>query len=88
MQIPHVRGKTPSWIDDKWSISTEEILNLSYLDLCSQSIFINPVEWMKPFIKQTVRGNLECPNCLKKVGNYNWTSGLMFTCYKISRNIM
>lgn len=45
------------------------------LQLCSASLFINPVRWMEPEIRQNMSGKLYCPNCQTKVGQYSWILG-------------
>lgn len=38
---------------------------------CQQSIFVEPINWMKNSIDQT-SGKLCCPKCFTKLGSYNW----------------
>jgi dual specificity phosphatase 12 len=78
--LPHVRGETPNWMDDKWARLSEEdviddVSSPAGLDLCSQSVFITPVGWMENEIKQNLSGRLYCPNCQVRVGNYSWVLG-------------
>ena len=78
--LPHVRGETPNWMDDKWArLSEEDVIDDASspagLDLCSQSVFITPVGWMETEIKQNLSGKLYCPNCQVRVGTYSWVMG-------------
>ena len=78
--LPHVRGETPNWMDEKWArLSEEDVIDDASspagLDLCSQSVFITPVGWMEAEIKQNLSGRLYCPNCQVRVGNYSWILG-------------
>lgn len=71
--MPHVEGEEANWKDPKWSLPAEEILEGASdlgLKLCSGSLFINPIEWMKAEIKQNLSGNhcnLSLSHC------YPWT---------------
>ncbi len=78
--LPHVRGESPNWTDEKWArLSEEDVLddisNPAGLELCSQSVFITPVGWMENEIKHNLSGRLYCPNCQVRVGNYSWVMG-------------
>eukprot|EP00095_Tigriopus_kingsejongensis_P000103 snap_masked-scaffold1424_size42081-processed-gene-0.5 protein:Tk00103 transcript:snap_masked-scaffold1424_size42081-processed-gene-0.5-mRNA-1 annotation:"dual specificity protein phosphatase 12-like" len=76
--IPHVIGEAPDWADSKWSLPAEEVFEGASdlgLELCSQSVFINPIRWMQNEIKQNLSGRLYCPNCQAKVGHYTWIKG-------------
>lgn len=76
--IPHVIGESPDWADGKWSLPAEEVFEGASdigLELCSQSVFINPIRWMQSEIKQNLSGRLYCPNCQTKVGQYTWIKG-------------
>ena len=78
--LPHIRGESPNWMDEKWArLNEEDVLDDASspagLDLCSQSVFIAPVGWMENEIKQNLSGRLYCPNCQVRVGNYSWILG-------------
>ncbi|TRY68328.1 hypothetical protein TCAL_03807 [Tigriopus californicus] len=76
--IPHVIGESPDWANGKWSLPAEEVFEGASdigLELCSQSVFINPIRWMQSEIKQNLSGRLYCPNCQAKVGQYTWIKG-------------
>ena len=45
------------------------------LNLCAQSVFLNPMAWMRAEVKQTLSGKLYCPNCQARVGHYSWVAG-------------
>ena len=49
------------------------------LNLCSQSVFLNPIAWMRAEVKQTLAGRLYCPNCQARVGHYSWVVGACCT---------
>ena len=49
------------------------------LNLCSQSVFLNPIAWMRAEVKQTLAGRLYCPNCQARVGHYSWVAGACCT---------
>ena len=38
------------------------------------NIFIEPQEWMLPSISQNTFGQMNCPNCLYKIGSFDWNS--------------
>jgi dual specificity phosphatase 12 len=78
--LPHVRGESPNWMDEKWArLSEEDVIDDASspagLDLCAQSVFVTPVGWMENEIKQNLSGRLYCPNCQARVGNYSWVLG-------------
>ncbi len=76
--MPHVPKEVPVWTDSKWSLPAEEVFEGASdlgLELCSQSLFVNPIRWMQAEIKQTLTGRLYCPNCQTKVGQYSWVRG-------------
>ncbi len=45
------------------------------LSLCSQSVFVNPISWMRAEVKQSLSGKLYCPQCQARVGAYAWIAG-------------
>ena len=76
--MPHLPHETPFWTASKWSLVAEDILEAAAekeLQLCSASLFINPVRWMEPEIRQNLSGRLYCPNCQTRVGQYSWVMG-------------
>ena len=76
--MPHVQNETPQWHASKWSLPAHDVLEAaadSGLILCSASVFINPVRWMEPEIRQNLSGRLYCPNCQSRVGQYSWVIG-------------
>ena len=78
--LPHVRGESPNWMDEKWArLNEEDVLDDASspagLNLCNQSVFVAPVGWMEHEIKQNLSGRLYCPNCQVRVGNYSWILG-------------
>ena len=76
--LPHVQDESPVWTASKWSLPAEDVLEAASeagLQLCSASLFINPVKWMEPEIKQNLTGRLYCPNCQARVGQYSWVRG-------------
>jgi dual specificity phosphatase 12 len=80
--LPHVRGETPSWMDNQWSRLTEEDVlddasNPAGIGFCSKSSFINPVSWMESQIRQKVEGGLHCPKCKTLVGSFSWISKVL-----------
>ncbi len=75
---PHESGETPRWTEPKWSLPAEEVLEGASdlgLRLCTRSVFINPVAWMRTEIKQSLGGALYCPNCQTRVGDFSWVAG-------------
>ncbi len=50
--------------------------------LCN-SIFIEPLNFMIPYIKDQELGPINCPNCFSKIGNFNWNQ---FSCKCNSHN--
>jgi len=76
--LPHIQDESPIWTDSKWSLPAEDVLEAASengLRLCSASVFINPVKWMEPEIRQNLSGRLYCPNCQTRVGQYSWILG-------------
>ena len=76
--LPHVQDESPVWPASKWSLPAEDVLEAASeagLQLCSASVFINPVRWMEPEIRQNLTGRLYCPNCQTRVGQYSWILG-------------
>ncbi len=76
--MPHVVNESPKWTDSKWSLPVQDVLEAASergLHLCSASLFINPVRWMEPEIRQNLSGRLYCPNCQSRVGQYSWVLG-------------
>ena len=76
--MPHSPNETPVWTASKWSLPAEDVLEAAAekgLSLCSASVFINPVRWMEPEIRQNLSGRLYCPNCQTRVGQYSWVVG-------------
>ena len=76
--LPHCSGESPNWLDSKWALPAEEVLegaSDSGMDLCASSLFINPIRWMSNEIKANLSGKLYCPHCQAKVGNYSWVRG-------------
>ena len=57
-----------------WSQCMQKFLNLNFF-LFAASVFINPVKWMEPEIRQNLSGRLYCPNCQTRVGQYSWILG-------------
>ena len=85
--IPHVTKEVPSWYDPKWSLPAEEVFEGASdlgLELCPQSLFINPIRWMQAEIKQNLSGRLYCPNCQTKVGQYSWVKGCQCAGCKVT----
>ena len=76
--MPHIQNESPSWMASKWSLPADDIMEASAetgLQLCAASVFINPVRWMEPEIRQNLSGRLYCPNCQTRVGQYSWIMG-------------
>ena len=76
--LPHCVGESPDWLDPKWALPSEEVLEGASdtgLALCPSSLFINPVRWMANEIKGKLSGRLYCPHCQAKVGHYSWVLG-------------
>ena len=76
--MPHVVKESPVWTASKWSLPAEDILEAAAeagLSLCASSVYINPVRWMEPEIRQSLSGKLYCPNCQTRVGHYSWVMG-------------
>ncbi|KAI9312175.1 hypothetical protein BX666DRAFT_1866685, partial [Dichotomocladium elegans] len=45
---------------------------------CS-SYFIEPMEWMTNITEGQLEGRIDCPKCMAKLGQYNW-SGAQCSC--------
>lgn len=76
--LPHLSGESPLWSSAKFSLPSEDVLegaSDSGLNLCSASVYVNPVRWMEQEIRQNLSGRLYCPNCQARVGNYSWVIG-------------
>lgn len=76
--MPHVHKESPKWSDCKWSLPAQDVLEAAAergLQLCSASVFVNPLRWMEPEIRQNLSGRLYCPNCQMRVGQYSWILG-------------
>ena len=85
--MPHVRSEPPVWNDAKWSLPAEEVLEGTSdlgLELCNQTVFINPIRWMQNEVKQSIWGRLFCPNCQAGVGDYSWVKGLQCASCKVT----
>lgn len=66
--LPHVRNEKLSWKDNKWSS------DYSALDLCQQTLFIEPLKWIDSVL-QSESGKILCPKCRAKLGSFNWIMG-------------
>ncbi len=80
--LPHVRGKTPDWMDDQWARLKEEYVyddacSPAGIGFCSKSIFISPISWMEPQIRKKLDGILHCPKCENLVGRFSWISKIL-----------
>jgi len=76
--LPHCVGESPNWLDEKWALPSEEVLEGASdcgMNLCASSLFINPIKWMANEIKAKLSGRLYCPHCQAKVGHYSWVLG-------------
>jgi dual specificity phosphatase 12 len=70
--LPHIINEKLSWKDSKWSS------NYSDFQLCSETIFVEPMSWMS--VNHSENGKINCPKCCSKLGSYSWTMGCQCQC--------
>lgn len=71
--LPHNINEKLSWKDSKWSSA-----DYSSSQLCSDTIFVEPMSWM--LVNQSESGKINCPKCRSKLGSYSWTMGCQCQC--------
>jgi len=45
-----------------------------------QFIYVEPMQWMMETIKGTKSGDLSCPGCTKRIGNFSWLHSVSSKC--------